>query len=239
MLVYDSLIKTGKHIFILIDPDKEDRENLKGKGKKLDTSPVSAVLVGGSAKNIEGFNGFVKQMKKYTGKPVILFPGSSSQISPYADGILFLTLLSGRNPDFLIGEQVKAAPILKKYGIEIIPTGYILVKCGKTTSVEKVSKTEAIDEGDIDRIIAHSIAGEMLGLKAIYLEAGSGADKSISEDIIKGVRKNINIPLFIGGGIKTVDEIEKKFKAGANVVVIGNAIEQDENFLGKIERRFY
>ena len=239
MSVYDNLIKKGKHIFILIDPDKENRENLKNKGRRLDSPSISAVLVGGSAKSIGGFNSFVKQMKKYTEKPVILFPGSSSQISPYADGILFLTLISGRNPDFLIGEQVKAAPILKKYGIEIIPTGYILVKCGKTTSVEKVSKTEAIDEKNIDRIVDHSIAGEMLGLKAIYLEAGSGADKSVSDDIIKGVRKNINIPLFIGGGIKTVDEIEKKFKAGADVIVIGNAIEKDESFLGEIERRLY
>ncbi len=237
MLVYD-IIKRGKQIFILIDPDKEDRDKLKNKGQRIDVSPISAVLIGGSAKEIKDFGGFVQRVKKYTNKPVVIFPGSSSQISPYADGVLFLTLISGRNPDFLIGEQVKAAPILKGYGIEVIPTGYILVKCGRKTSVEKVSKTDAIDAENIDKIIAHSIAGEMLGLRAIYLEGGSGADKSISDDIVKGVRKNINIPLFIGGGIRDVEDIEKKFNAGADVVVIGNAIEKDENFLGKIERRF-
>jgi len=239
LLVYDNLIKKGKHIFVLIDPEKEDRKTLKNKVEKIDVSSISAVLIGGSAKSIEGFNNFVKQMKEYTDKPVILFPGSASQISPYADGVLFLTLISGRNPDFLIGEQVKAAPILKEYGIEIIPTGYILVKCGKTTSVEKVSKTDAIDADEIAKIIAHSIAGEMLGLKVIYLEGGSGADKSIPDDIVEGVRENINIPLFIGGGIRDVEDIERKFDAGADVVVIGNAIENDDNFLGEMERRFH
>jgi len=237
--VYDNIIKNGKHIFILIDPDKEDRKSLKEKGKRLNTSPISAILIGGSAKSIKGFSSFVKEMGSSTDKPIILFPGSSSQISPYADGILFLTLISGRNPDFLIGEQVKAASTLKKYGIEVIPTGYILVKCGRTTSVERVSKTEAINESDIDKIIDHSIAGEMLGLKAIYLEAGSGADKSISADIIQEVKRNIDIPLFIGGGIRDVDEILEKIEAGADIVVIGNVFEQDKNFLNKLKKRFH
>ena len=177
-------------------------------------------------------------MKSYVDIPVVLFPGSASQISPDADGILFLTLISGRNPDYLIGEQVKAAPVLKKYGIEVIPTGYILVKCGRKTSVEKVSKTEGLNINEPENIVAHSIAGEMLGLKVIYLEAGSGAEMSIPVEIIEKVRENIKIPLIVGGGIRDVEDIENKFSAGADVVVIGNAIEEDADFIHNIERRF-
>jgi len=238
LLVYD-IIKKGRQIFVLIDPEKEDRNELEKKGKMIDKSSVAGVLIGGSAKNIEGFDIFIQKIKKYTKKPVIIFPGSSTQISPYANAILFLTLISGRNPDFLIGEQVKAAPALKEYGIEIIPTGYILIKCGKKTAVEEVSKTDALTSDNINSIVAHSIAGEMLGLKAIYLEGGSGAEKSIPENIIKEVKQNINIPLFIGGGIKDIKEVKKKFDAGADIVVIGNAIERNENFLGELKRRFH
>lgn len=160
----------------------------------------------------------------------MLFPGDASQISNHADGILFLSLLSGRNPDYLIGYQVKAAPILKKLQLEIIPTGYILIESGSQTAVERVSQTKPLDGNNLDLVLATALAGEMLGNKLIYLEAGSGAQKAVSQEIIKLVAQNTNIPLIVGGGITDQEGIQKAYDSGADLVVIGTAFERDNNF---------
>jgi len=162
--------------------------------------------------------------------PILLFPGNPSQISIEAHGILFLTLLSGRNPDFLIEHQVKAAPFLKKTNLEIISTGYILIDGGNQTAVASVSKTIPLPRHNSDIAVATALAGEFLGNKLIYLEAGSGANLSIPLETISLVSKNIGIPLIVGGGIKDIQGIDDAYAAGADLVVIGTAFENDSNF---------
>ena len=153
------------------------------------------------------------------------------QISNDADGILFLSLISGRNPEYLIGNHVVAAPLLKKSKLEILPTGYILIESGNLTSVEYISNTLPIPANKVDIAVATAIAGEMLGNKLIYLEAGSGAKYHVNKNIISKVKENINIPLIVGGGIKTNEEISEVCKAGADIVVIGTAIEKEPDLL--------
>jgi putative glycerol-1-phosphate prenyltransferase len=160
----------------------------------------------------------------------VLFPGNPSQISIHADGILFLSLLSGRNPDFLIEHQVKAAPILKKTDLEIIPTSYLLIESGNETAVARVSKTKPISREDYDLVVATAMAGEMLGHQLIYLEAGSGAKQSVPIEMIQEVAKNTSIPLVVGGGITSLLGIQNAYEAGANLVVIGTAFEKNPSF---------
>ena len=162
---------------------------------------------------------------------MLLFPGNHLQLSNKADALLNLSLISGRNPEFLIGEHVRSAMFLKQSKLEIIPTGYILVDGGSRTSVEYMSNTQSIPRNKSDIAVATALAGEYLGLKAIYLEAGSGAKQSVPNEMLKAVSKNINIPIICGGGIKTKTEIQEKWDAGANIVVIGSAFENNPNFL--------
>ena len=165
-------------------------------------------------------------LKDSTDLPVILFPGNVLQISPRADGILLLSLISGRNPEFLIGNHVIAAPVLRKTNLEIVATGYILVENGRTTSVEYMSNTKPIPADKIDLAVATAMAGEMLGHKLIYLEAGSGAVENVNTGMIREVRSQISIPLIVGGGIHTAEQIRETYKAGADIIVVGSAIEQ-------------
>jgi phosphoglycerol geranylgeranyltransferase len=176
----------------------------------------------------------VALLKEHSAVPVILFPGNVLQISPRADGILLLSLISGRNPEFLIGNHVIAAPILRKTNLEIIPTGYILIENGRTTSVEYMSNTKPIPADKIDLAVATAMAGEMLGHKLIYLEAGSGARDQVNARMIREVRSQISIPLVVGGGIENGEQIRDAYRAGADIIVVGSAIEKGAGGLEKL-----
>ncbi len=226
--ILQSKSENRKLLAILLDPDKIDWENMAILVSKINASPATHVFVGGSLVFTDRLDDLVIYLKQNSSLPIVLFPGNPSQISPKADGILFLSLLSGRNPDYLIGHHVKAAPILKNTNLEIIPTGYVLIESGSETAVAKVSQTKPIS--NIQTIVATAQAGELLGNKLIYLEAGSGAKNAVSSEIINLVSQSIDIPLIVGGGIKDQSGIQKAYNSGADLVVIGTAFENDQTF---------
>jgi len=227
-------ITEGKKIFaLLIDPDHHNDLSLTNTIKLANESKVDLILVGGSILQ-NSIEHTIELIKKQSSIPVILFPGNILQISDKADGIMLLSLISGRNPDLLIGNHVIAASSLKKSNLEILPTGYMLIDGGKITSVEYMSNTKPIPSDKTDIAISTAMAGEMLGLKYIYLEAGSGATKKPSTQIIKGVKKNITIPLIIGGGLKTTSDIKHAIDAGADIIVVGSAVEENPTILPEL-----
>ena len=222
---------TGKKLLaILIDPDKIQLDKLHNLIDKINHSPATHIFTGGSLVESNHIDFIIQEIKKKSPLPILLFPGNPSQITKYADGILFLNLISGRNPDYLIEHQVNAVPILEKTDLEIISTGYILVENGKETAVERISQTKPLSRNNIDYVYQTAKAGEYMGNKLIYLEAGSGAEKAIPLEMIEKVSKKLTIPLIVGGGIKSKIEIENAFKAGADLVVIGTAFENNSNF---------
>jgi len=230
-------IKNGKKLFaLLIDPDNHSEKSLLEVAKNANASQVDLILIGGSLLN-NHIDHSATLIKKNTKIPLVLFPGSPLQITSNADGILLLSLISGRNPDLLIGNHVIASAYIKRSGLEVLPTGYILIEGGKSTSVEYMSNTRPIPAEKTDIAIATAMAGEMLGLKLIYLEAGSGAKNHVTFELIKGVKKSINIPLIVGGGIKTEKDIEQTIKAGADIIVVGTAIEQNSKILKKLVQK--
>lgn len=219
-------------VAVLVDPDKSHSERtLLPLIEKINILKPAFIFVGGSTVDQSDFENCISILKKNTSIPLILFPGSPHQISNLANGILFLSLISGRNPDFLIGHQVETAHKLKKMDLEVIPTGYLLVDGGKPSAVSYVSQTTPIPADQITIAVKTAIAGEMLGLRALFLDAGSGAIEPVSPDMIKAVKKNTELPLIVGGGIRTVSEIETALDAGADLIVIGNRIEEDIDFL--------
>jgi phosphoglycerol geranylgeranyltransferase len=222
-----------KLLAILIDPDKVSMESSSNLIQKINQSPATHILVGGSSFDGTHLDELIIELKSKTNLPILLFPGNPSQISDKADGILFLTLLSGRNPDYLIEHQVNAVPILNKTNLEVISTGYILIESGNETAVERVSQTKPLDRNNSEYALQTAQAGEFIGNKLIYLEAGSGAHLSVPTEMITLVSQNINIPLIVGGGIRSKAEIEKAYNAGADLVVIGTAFENDANFFDK------
>ena len=222
-----------KLLAILLDPDKIDLDSIQQLIEKIKQSPATHIFVGGSIVTINIIDELILKIKEICNLPVVLFPGNPSQISDKADAILFLSLISGRNSDYLIEHQVNAVPILNKTNLEIIPTGYILIESGAKTAVERVSKTKPLDRNNPEYILQTAQAGEMLGNKLIYLEAGSGARFSVSKEIITLVSQNIKIPLIVGGGIRSLSEIEKAYNNGADLVVIGTAFENDINFFNQ------
>ena len=225
-----------KALAILLDPDKLQLQDINLLVKKIVQSPASHIFIGGSAVNNNDTDLLIHKICKafvannLKALPIIIFPGNPNQISDKADGILFLSLISGRNPDYLIEHHVNAVPFLKKTNLEIIPTGYILIENNEQTAVERISKTKPISRENPDYILQTAQAGEMLGNKIIYLEAGSGAQLPIPENIISLVSSNISIPLIVGGGIKSLTDIKKAHDSGADLVVIGTAFENDINF---------
>jgi phosphoglycerol geranylgeranyltransferase len=235
--IYNQILKSKaeneKLLAILLDPDKIDLNNVEMLTEKINKSPATHIFVGGSLVENNIFDELISNIKEKCDLPIVLFPGNPSQISDKADAILFLSLISGRNPDFLIGHQVIAAPILKKTQLEIISTGYILIESGTETAVERVSKTSPLDRNNLDLILATAQAGEMLGNKLIYLEAGSGAKQAVPLEMIKRVSQNIEIPLIVGGGIIDLQGIQKAYDSGADLVVIGTAFENDVDFFNK------
>ncbi|KRD10840.1 geranylgeranylglyceryl phosphate synthase [Flavobacterium sp. Root901] len=228
--ILDAKKNGQKLLAILLDPDKIVWENLDHLLLKINQSPATHIFVGGSIVQSTILEDLIAQLQQKTNLPVILFPGDPSQISPQADAILFLSLLSGRNPDYLIEYQVQAAPILKKTNLEVISTGYILIESGNETAVARVSKTEPLNRKNFDLALATAQAGEMLGNKLIYLEAGSGAKKPVPLEMIALIAQNIEIPVIVGGGIVDLHGIKKAYKAGADLVVIGTAFENDSHF---------
>ena len=224
-------IKAKRKIFaVLIDPDKFPEQNLLKIITAMEAASPDIILVGGSlvTKKTETT---VEILKKHLHIPVLLFPGSLLQLTPNADGILFISLISGRNPELLIGNHVASAPVIKSSGMEVIPTGYILIEGGTTTSVEYMSQTQPIPASKTDIAVATAIAGELLGQKLIYLEGGSGALNPVPRDMITAVKQNISIPLIVGGGLNTKEKVKDACEAGADIIVVGNAFEKDLSLL--------
>lgn len=229
--------KGEKLLVVLVDPDKLSIPEIKHLTKIAEEGGVSFFLVGGSVVANPPVK-VVDAIKSGSNKPVVLFPGSPNQLVPNADAVLFLSLISGRNPDFLIGHHVTSAPVVKKYKLESIPVGYLLIDGGKTTSVEYVSNTKPIPQDKLEIVIATAMAGEMLGHKMIYLEAGSGALFPVSKEIIRGVRNNTSIPLIVGGGLRSKNEVKVALEAGADVIVVGNILEKKPEVLRDIASLF-
>jgi phosphoglycerol geranylgeranyltransferase len=227
--------KEGKKSFaVLIDPDKCDKEALSRLITKSNDAGVDFFFVGGSLITNNNLESCVSTLKSESDIPVILFPGNTLQVDKNADAILLLSVISGRNPEMLIGRHVISAPMLKSSGLDIIPTGYTLIESGKATSASYMSNTTPIPHDKNDIAVCTAMAGEMLGLKVIFMDGGSGAHQSISNDMVRAVSQNIDIPLIIGGGIRTAEMALEKCEAGADVVVIGNAIEKEPTLIQEV-----
>ncbi|MBK9422325.1 MAG: geranylgeranylglyceryl/heptaprenylglyceryl phosphate synthase [Flavobacteriales bacterium] len=217
-----------KMLAVLIDPDfGADHAFLERTVQNACMAKADLIFVGGSLLTSNAFDRCVDLVKKWSDRPVVLFPGSPAQLSPHADAVLFLSLISGRNPELLIGHHVTAAPTIRAMGIEAIPTGYMLVDGGKPTTVSYVSQTLPIPHDKPGIAAATAIAGELLGLRTIYMDTGSGALNTVSPDMISSVRKSVDLPIIIGGGIRDVRTAQALCDAGADVVVVGTAFEQD------------
>lgn len=234
--IQNSILNGEKLLAVLIDPDKFSIENTDGFIRKVNKSIATHIFVGGSTVDDDITEVLVTKIKKQTKLPVILFPGDVTQITDKADVLLFLSLISGRNPDYLIGKHVTSISILKNMSLEIISTGYILIENGKETAVERVTGTQPLRRNNIRNIIHTAKAGELLGMKLIYLEAGSGARIPITNEIIRLVKEEIQIPLIIGGGIKSIKQLEETYNSGADMVVIGTAFENDESFFDELKK---
>ncbi len=237
MIYKDILNRTKegqKMLAVLIDPEKITINEVANFVCKINSSVATHIFVGGStvADNVAEI--LVKELKKHTELPIVLFPGDVSQISNEADALLFLSLISGNNPDYLINKHVEAAEKLRNYQLEVIPTGYLLIENGKKTSVEKVTQTSPLSRNDIRLVSNTAKAGEYLGMKLVYLEAGSGAEHPVPMSMISEVKNELSIPLIVGGGIRTKEQLTAAFGAGADLIVIGTALENDESFFNEL-----
>jgi phosphoglycerol geranylgeranyltransferase len=233
--IYKQLItkKQGgrKSFAVLIDPDKAGPSAVEELVQRSLKAGVDYFLVGGSLVISNRLDEVIQQIKASCSIPVLLFPGSPSQVSRYADALLYLSLISGRNPELLIGQHVISAPFVKQSGLEIISTGYMVVDGGAPTTVSYISNAAPLPADKEDIAMCTAMAGEMLGMKVIYMDAGSGARKPIAETMIQAVAQQINIPLIVGGGITDPEKAYRNCKAGADVIVIGNAIEKDASLI--------
>ncbi|MBL0314271.1 MAG: geranylgeranylglyceryl/heptaprenylglyceryl phosphate synthase [Flavobacteriales bacterium] len=236
MSILDTLQKmraTGqKALSVLIDPDKiTDLAEVRRIAQLVHESRTDFILVGGSLLTTDHFNLVIQEIRKSVTIPIILFPGSPSQISREADAILFLSLISGRNPELLIGQHVVAAPTLRQTNLEIIPTGYMLVDCGRPTTASYISQTFPIPWNKPEIAATTALAGEYLGLKCIYLDGGSGAEKPVSAEMIAQVRQTVQVPIIVGGGIRHEDQAKEIYAAGADMIVVGTAFEEEPELL--------
>lgn len=229
-----------KSIAVLVDPDKaEDPAKLLHLINLASENCVNYFFVGGSLVTSANLSEVVKRIKENVTIPVVLFPGNAIQVDASADGILFLSLISGRNPELLIGQHVVAAPILRNTRLEVIPTGYMLINSGKITSVAYISNTMPIPDDKYSLAASTAMAGQMLGLQVVYIDAGSGAEKEISTRMIAAVRKSISIPLIVGGGINSAQKAIAALEAGADMIVIGNALEKHPDLLTEVSEKVY
>ncbi|MBK7408609.1 MAG: geranylgeranylglyceryl/heptaprenylglyceryl phosphate synthase [Saprospirales bacterium] len=220
-----------KQLAILIDPDETDGPNLDRLVKMSVEAGVDFFFVGGSLLVKDGLEACLQAVRAQCDIPLILFPGSALQVSPLADGLLFLSLISGRNPELLIGQHVIAAPYVKKAGLEVLPTGYVLIDGGRPTTVSYMSQTAPIPADKAEIAATTALAGELLGLKLIYMDAGSGAMQAILPQMITAVRETISVPLIVGGGIRTPEQAVMAVKAGADLIVVGNVLEKEPGVL--------
>jgi putative glycerol-1-phosphate prenyltransferase len=223
-----------KALAVLLDPDKVEATTFNQFLYNCVENRVDFFFVGGSLITNNIMAMMIESIHRQTNIPVIIFPGNSLHIDPSADGILLLSLISGRNPDYLIGQHVIAAPILKQSGLEILSTGYILVDSGRQTTVSYISSTTPIPHDKPDIAACTAIAGELLGLKLIYLDGGSGALYPVSPKMIRRVKENIEAPLIVGGGINSAEKAHEALEAGADIIVIGNAFEKNPALLPEI-----
>ena len=227
-MVIDLIKNSSQALAVLIDPDKAQLSYLNYLIEN--DHQFDYYFVGGSLVSNYNFDEVCKYLKKHTKKPVILFPGNGMHVSKEADAILFLSLISGRNPEYLIGQQVLAAPRIKQASLESIGTGYMLFDGGKTTTANYISNTVPIPKGKSDIATATAIAGEMLGLKALYLDTGSGALDTVETRTISEIKKSVDLPIIVGGGIQTQNQVKKIWASGANIAVVGTALENKSFF---------
>ncbi len=229
MSLYNTILQSStRQLAILIDPDKFTLTQSFAKSyiHKIPNA-TTHLFIGGSTDPDRKIEGVVKLLRAETNLPLILFPGSYDQVTPLADALLFLSLLSGDNPEYLIGQQVKAAQIVKQSKLEVLPTAYLLIDGGSQTAVARVSNTVPLSQENVETIVNTALAGELLGKKFIYLEAGSGAIKPVNPKVIQSVCDAVSIPVIVGGGITTATQMERAYTAGASLVVIGTAFEKD------------
>ncbi len=219
----------GAGYIVLIDPDKKNDHRIESQVDAVNESGADVIFVGGSLMMDGQFHDRIATIKQRSNVPVVFFPGNSNQLNKHVDAILFMSLVSGRNPQYLIGEQVIAAPVVKDLGIETLPTGYILIDGGKTTTVEFMSGTVPIPADRSDVCVAHALAAQYLGMSLIYLEAGSGAQNPIPTELIQAVSGQIDIPMIVGGGIRTPEDAHDRVKAGASFIVTGTITEESDD----------
>lgn len=223
-----------KSLAILVDPDKTSPAQCVDLSREASSSQVDYIFIGSSILKKDNLDECLRALKKSCDIPLILFPGNIMQISAEADAILFLSLISGRNPELLIGNHVLVAPLIKSSKLEVIPTGYLLIDSGAPTSVSYMSQTIPIPHDKNDIAECTAIAGELLGLKSIYLDAGSGARFPVSPSMISAVRKAVDLPIIVGGGIKTPEKAAELCRAGADIIVVGNAVENQNNLIAEL-----
>lgn len=215
-----------KMFAVLIDPEKCNGRQFASIIATLKIAPPDFVFVGGSHA-VKSLDNMIEVLKEEVDTTVVLFPGDASQFSEHADALLFLSLLSGRNPEYLIGQHIKSAVAIKESEVEVIPTAYLLIDGGKVSSVEFISNTRAIPRDKKEIALSTAVAGELMGMHLTYLEAGSGASQTVPEEMISYIRESVDTPLIVGGGITSTEEMEKIYEAGADIIVIGNAFESD------------
>jgi phosphoglycerol geranylgeranyltransferase len=229
---FNQLKHSGKHAFaVLIDPDSVTPQSIIKVAEQCNDAAVDFVFFGGSIMVTAHADRCIEQFKKTSDIPVVLFPGSPSQVSANADALLYLSLISGRNPDLLIGQHVVSAPAIKAIGIEVISTGYMVIDGGIPTTVSYMSHSAPIPANKPDVALCTAWAGELQGKHVIYMDAGSGAQHPISCQMIERVSRHIDIPLIVGGGIRTPEKVYENCKAGAQIIVVGNAIEKDPSLI--------
>jgi putative glycerol-1-phosphate prenyltransferase len=232
-----SQVKTNQKLLaVLVDPEKVAISQIHSLVRNINESIATHIFVGGSTDVNHQIESVVIEIKKYTTLPIILFPGDAQQVTSKADGILFLSLISGRNSEYLIQQQVDAALKIQRSELEVLPTGYILIDGGKETSVQRVSNTQPIAQTDYELILKTALAGQFSGKQLIYLEAGSGAEVPVNSMIINCVKSELQIPLIVGGGIRTISQLQKAYNAGADMIVIGTAFENDPSFFNRLKK---
>jgi phosphoglycerol geranylgeranyltransferase len=235
--VYAQLNSAKPGVLALLDPDRMSPEDAGRVTEFVCDNGVKGILLGSSLLVTPHFDRFAHAVSASARCPVILFPGGSHQVCSSADAIFFLSLLSGRNSEFLIGEQVKAVFVIKECGLEVIPVGYILVESGNCTAVEYISNTKPIPRAKPEIAVAHALAGQYFGMKYIYLEAGSGAQTAVPAEMVRQVKENVTIPLIVGGGLRTHERVRETCDAGADFVVLGSIIERSPEEFKEIMRR--
>ena len=230
MKVYDKLLELAKkraNYFCLLDPDELEADKIQDFAKMCEENGADGLLVGGSIMVNNKFETNLKLIKESVNIPVLIFPGIFDFVSPHADALLLLSVVTSRNPQMLIGEQVRAAPLIKHYGLESIGTAYMIIESGNSTSVQFMSGSLPLPRTKNDLAVAHALAGQYLGMKMIYMDAGSGAKFAATDEMVTAVRKNVELPIILGGGIKSPEVAMQKAKAGADFIVTGNVLEEN------------